>query len=544
MREAELADGTILEFPDETPDAVIQAAVKKLVSGQPEKPGFIENTKADAMKREAQTREIDARQAAGIQSDASSFLQKAGVGAGFMADTVGNAVSAIDDLAVKNEKYLPLPLRIGANPEYRKQLSNIAGRSLENPYVSGAIQKTGNYVKGLEERNPAEFNNLAAVLNIGGVMSPSTLVKPTPKGLTGIAGDVIGNVADNQVANRTKKVAAKLVEPKETPTVKAEQAYRTEITRFGTKKVIPEKQEVDAAAEISKIKGLEGKFLQKDFNKIKEVLGQEADALEATLKENKSNLGQNYFNINTGKPEGTLITNALDKARQAIKADISISGDSSGDAAQKIVDRAMQLIDEGDKTPLGLLKARRKLDDEAFSVMGKTAFDNVSNARSQAVKHTRQAINDLIAESVPDEAVKKSLKRQFDMLYAMDNIAPKSAEQANTAIGRFVQSVGRATGAKNKLSQTAALAAGTSVGAAAAYAVPPIMGLAAAGYLTYQGTKIVISPTAKKALAISLKKSDQALRAVEGTDAYQSIKKDRAFVLDLLQNMREDEATK
>jgi len=521
VKEAELADGTILEFPDDTDDAVIQAAVKKLISGQVEKPGFMDMEKQDLAKRSQQMQEIEAARKSGTQGRLESGWQGAGVGAGMVSDLVGNA-------AVSGYNELPEAVTGPINATAKK----IASYPLGNPYIAGALQKTSEVIENVKTNSPRTYRNLATPINVLGIMSPAAAAKPTPKGLASMGGEKLAKWGDNQATKQTEKVAAKLVEPKSSKIVKEQQVGRTTVNKFGTKVVEPSTLENMAAKEVAKVKGVkEGNILQKNYNIIQEEVRKEADNLLTTLDKNNVPLAPKDYR------------DALANVQRRLDEDINITGNNKS-VADKILTKYAQIINGKPKTAADLLRSRQELDRWIKSQKGEGVFDpTTENAITSAVRIIRQESNDLVDRKVTNVDVKGSLRKQTNLLNAMDNIGPKAAEEAATAVGRLVQRVGKVTGLKETGSKVLAAASIPAVGSAAAFA-PALAATALTGLFLVKGGKMVLGPGAKKTLGTILKKTDEALKKVNDVEAIKAIQKDRALVMDLIHNAQEEEPQK
>jgi hypothetical protein len=96
----------------------------------------------------------------------------------------------------------------------------------------------------------------------------------------------------------------------------------------------------------------------------------------------------------------------------------------------------------------------------------------------------------------------------------MDNIKPKAAFEADSAIGRVFDRVGETLGIKNKVVQGAATVAGIGgLGAAATFA--PFVAQLGGAYVVYRAGKWVLRAEARKAIGQVLQKYGNIIPATD-----------------------------
>ena len=121
----------------------------------------------------------------------------------------------------------------------------------------------------------------------------------------------------------------------------------------------------------------------------------------------------------------------------------------------------------------------------------------------------------MLDEKAINLGIKDSLTQQSRLYKAMENIAPKAAEEANTQLGRIMQGVGKKLGTRNKAVQGLAALTGIGVfGASAAYALPLTVATGL-GFLLYKGGKLIINPQARIYLGKILETSGKLLSTEE-----------------------------
>ncbi len=116
-------------------------------------------------------------------------------------------------------------------------------------------------------------------------------------------------------------------------------------------------------------------------------------------------------------------------------------------------------------------------------------------------------MNTVLDENATNLWKKDSLRKQSALYRAMDNIAPKAAQEANTPLLRALDSVGKVLGVKSHIVQGIAAAVGIGgLGAAATFA-PPVAIFGGIGFVTYKAGKLVMSPEVRIAVGKLLQKA-------------------------------------
>ena len=195
------------------------------------------------------------------------------------------------------------------------------------------------------------------------------------------------------------------------------------------------------------------------------------------------------------------------------------------------------LLSENASTPSGVLRARKQLDSWVKSQKGSKIFDpELENTLSVSVRAVRRAMNDIVDSKVKTTAVKEELRRQNLLFEALENIGPKAADEANTAIGRSLQNMAKVLPFRSKFINEAGAVVGLGVvGASATFAPVFAYGLGAAAVAA--GTyKLIISPALKKNAAKLIRGIDRAILTSENPAMIKQLKADRALIIEVLKN--------
>jgi hypothetical protein len=456
------------------------AADKKKEDGASGFTGLVRDVKADFAKRNTNVIEAKTKVAEGKQSTASGIFQAIGQTAGFVGD-VGFDV-----------------LKSALKPEVRKKIGDFTTGVVKNILAIPDVQKQIEAYQSFKEKSPELASNLEAALNIASILPVGKAVRVGVKagetaleGTTKI-GPVLKEGAEEAIKAEKGAFIRDLIRPQQTKTVREAQVDRTTETGVGPFKksvVAPTKQELKAEEYVSQIEGINPKNTkQQNYNVIKEANVAEAESLAATLKAN-----------DFAYPRKELLSR-LRKAKEELSRNPVITGDAEK-SAEKLIAEIERRINAAPAKGSELLKIRKEFDQWVENQKGPDIFDPTKEgALSVSTREIRRTINDFLDEKAPDVKVKESLRKQSALYDAMDNIRPKAAMEADTAVKRFLQDVDAALGTKNKAMQIFAASVGISgLGAAATYA-PAIAGTALSGYLLYKGGKLVLSPQSRKAI--------------------------------------------
>lgn len=368
------------------------------------------------------------------------------------------------------------------------------------PGVSAVTQKASE----LAQQYPEAAKDVKNVVDIGTLGFGSGAAKPL-EGALGKAGGALEKSGVAAIDANKFKFAQELVKPPETAATKLDQVGRTTEAGGIFKKdiVTPTHSEIQSAQEVAQIPGVSpANTYQKNFNLVRDYNVGQAKQLE-------SDLAQYDFVI----PKKEVVSK-LNAAADSLKQSPLIVGDAEK-MANRLIDGAKKFINQNDGKGSGLLKARKEYDQWVLQQRPKAFDAKAENAFSLANNAIRDAMNTTLDENATNLGVKDSLNKQFALYRAMDNIAPKAAEEANTVFGRTLQKIGKTLGTRNKLVQTLAAATGIGVfGAAAAYALPLTIGTGA-GFLVYQGGKLLMRPGVRTAIGQLLKESGTVLEPTD-----------------------------
>lgn len=495
-----------------------------------EKQNFLERVKKDLSDRKQVYDEIIEANNAGEQSFATGVLQVAGkVGAGAVLDFLGEGlVSAGRGLSNITPDFIENPVRDGATAAGMFLLTETeAGKNA----VDGLAEGAEGYRK-FKEKSPRMARTVESLVNIGLLTAPvKTRTQNSNAGFIGRQGEEVIKRADAKVGRDLASFADDLVRPKQTAKVRTDQVARTaESGLLRQKAVQASPQEAAMAKEVVKVPGVSsGKTLQSNFNAISKEVRSESKVLANELRKERiaisaDELGATLDDVSTALAENTLIV---------------------GDAAkvsQRVIEQMQRIAKKHPQTAAGLLSARKELDAVIRSQKGGKVFDPVlENAQSIAVREVRQSVNRLIDSKATGVGVKESLRKQSMLLQAMDNIAPKAADEAaNVLLRAWKRGLGLLP-LRGEFNQAMAAVFGLGgLGASAVFA-PAFTKLALGATGLFALRAGLKSPVARRALGQALKGIDRMIRQATDPQLIRELRIDRAAILQIMKEANESE---
>lgn len=204
----------------------------------------------------------------------------------------------------------------------------------------------------------------------------------------------------------------------------------------------------------------------------------------------------------------------------------------------KYTKAAKEYLDNNDKTPQGVHKARVEFDRLINAEISAKVLNPESvGLTSTIARSVRDGMNKSVDEVIPfSNSIAARRAAQTNNYKAIDMLAVKIPKEGNRLVSVF-QNLNRV----NKTRASAASAAvllGTGVSTPAIWTT--IAGVAGAVTLASAGPfllKGALSPKTRKALGVTLREIDRALAITRNNAMLKQLKLDRVFITDLLQTM-------
>lgn len=485
-----------------------------------EKLGFLQRFNQDIQRRVDMVGEIQRAMQDGEQSTAEGYLQLAGkVGAGAVLDFVGEGINSVIDMT-------PETIKSG--------VGSAASAFLNTDIGQAGLEAASDGVRNWEFfrlNNPRAARNIESVVNIGMLAAPPmrgakpVMAGPPAPSLLQRGAQGLRSAAAGQESQRLTTFVQDLIRPKRTTAVKVDEVPRTtEAGILRNKEVALSPAEQRIAQVVESVPGVSpSNTLQGNYNAITQELSTEAQSLMGTLQQSPARISARE------------VEQSLNLAQQRLAQSPTIVGDAAK-TAERLIDEAKRIVARNSPDSAGLLRSRQEFDRFVQSQKSATVFDPaLENALSLAVREVRQTMNALIEIKNPAVGVRESLGRQSSMYRALDNIAPKAADEYSNAALRAWQNAMRILPLRGEFNQMMATAAGIGgLGAAAKFA-PMFTSLALGGLGIYAGGRMIMSPVAKRATARLIEQVDEALKLATDADMIRQLRADRALLLEMTQ---------
>ena len=466
----------------------------------PAKAGVLQSIKTGLGKRAENLGQIADRFGSGKQNLASSAFQTGVEGLSGLWDIIGSIAQPVID------PLLSVPL-IGG--ESVKQ--SISGLT-QQPLIGGeslkqSVEPSIDRYKVWRENNPELAYNIEALVKLAASAPIGSLAKTGTGTLTkgiGQLGDALESSAIKSVARENQSFIRDLVRPAQTKAVKEAQVSRTIETGVGPFKkseIIPTPAELRIEDAVSKVAGLDkSKTLQQNYNLIRDAQNNVGKELEDTLKGSGGTWSQ---------------SNLVGKIREA-EVPIAVKNIEGTKQVADIESYITQLSNKVSKDAAGAYELSKNFRSNISKVYGENIWIK-DTPIANYIKDVNRKLNDFVESVLPEGktaagiSYKEAQAQRTGLINAMDNIAPKAAIEADTAIGRAMQRVSVALGTKNRAVQAVAAAAGIGgLGAAATFA-PGVAAVGIPAYLLYKGGKLLLKPQVRSAAAKILKEIEKGL---------------------------------
>lgn len=411
--------------------------------------------------------------------------------------TVGNAAGALTDIGMEGLKRV--------TPEAIKEPIKAGIKKIaEKETIQGVLANYDSW----KQQHPEAAANLEATVDIASIL-PSTKIAglgiKSAEKATAKVGEKLISGAEKSIAQRTKDFALKLVKPLETKETKLADVSRTTETGVGPFKrsvIEPSTDEKAMATVVEKVPGVHpNKTFQQNYNVISNYVSKKVQALKQEVSS---------YKIAIPKKE-TL--SKLNQVLDTLSASPVIVGDAEK-TANKLLEGAKKFVNKNPGSAEGVFQARIDYDNWVKS-QKPTAFDpKAENAFTIANREIRNTLNDIVDTKIPNVKTKAKRLEQHQLINSLDVIESKAALEANTAIGRGLQNIGRVLSTKSKAVQALAAAVGIGgLGAAATFA-PGVAAVGVPSYFIYKGGKLIMKPEFRNAIGKTLVKSSKILKTL------------------------------
>ena len=451
----------------------------------------------------------------------SSLSGRGGLGTGL--DLVGTGISLS---AREVSKFIPDSVEkkvVDGVTDSVKKLGEI-------PTVQNALEAISegyqSYLQWKSE-NPNDAMGVESIINVAEVFAPSFKRKPIPdKTMFRTQADKQFDRAKHLETNQRRDYLEDFITPVSTKANDEERVKRMTQNDKGRNVYNPSQEEIEMVNVLKRTPVNADNSLVGNMVILKKEVSKAHNSLVKQLGKSKVRLNKKELNT-----ELEAIVDDLQETNTVLVGDASV-------VAKRIFSKAQQLMAKTDGSPAQLMQVRRDLD-KWVEKSGKGSFDGNENAYTVAQRAVRDFLNTKVADAVPETAVLDKLRKQHLLLRAEDRLRPKAAQEADTKLGRRIDNFYHATGTtppKTMLGKVATVGLATSIVGGAGFlgALPYLatgIGAGTIGYAVYRGS---ISPSLRKALAKSLRVTDDLLSSKLSKEMRAAIKADRVFVVELM----------
>ena len=424
--------------------------------------GFLGSIAEDIKKRTARVEEIsDIFKGGGITLPEGA-LQVAGQAAGGVFDVAGRAISkVVPDIIEK-------PIIKG----------------ISSAVQTAPIQEVVKTYQEFRIKHPRAAADLEAGINLL-VLLGLPKAQKGGQAISGRGGKAIKISGEKSLQAEKATFARRLTRPIRTPTVQRAEVARTTEAGFGPLKksiVAPTSKELAAQKAVLQVQGVDKlKTYQQNYNIIKTHNKNLAQTLEAQLKANDFTYSKKELQV------------LLKNTKKELTRSPLLVGDNAK-LADKLIVELTRRLNSAQSNGSSLLRVRKEFDIWVKKQKPHIFDPKSDNALSFVNRELRGTVNDFLEKKATNVAVKQSLQKQSAFFTALENIAPKAAQEADTAIGRAFQNMMLAVGIKNRLVQQVAAIVGIGgLGAAATFA-PAFAVLGVGGYTIIRAGRLILSP--------------------------------------------------
>ncbi len=497
------------------------------VRSEPEKINFLQRVGNDLKERKQMFNHIHDAYRSGEQYYHESMMQVVGkVGAGALLDFVGEVlISGGRGLSAITPDMIEDPIKEGLTWVGHEFLNTKAGQAGLEAATAG-VDKW----KDFKEANPRTARNIESVVDIGLLAAPVKGKPKVPQTSVGKLGDRALASSETVAKKQRKEMIDDLVTPKKDKKVRIEEVKRTgESGPLKTKRVELSTAEKEIAEEVVKVKGVTSRHtLQVNYNAIAAEVRKESTKLKDVLAKNDFTFPPHVFD------------DVLDDVLLRLKDNPLIVGDAAK-TATKIADKMKELVLENGATGSGLLKSRKQLDAWIKGQKGAKVFggDALESSITIATRDVRQAANDFLIQHAKHAPVARSLQKQTRLLRAMENIAPKAADELGNVLLRTWHKGLKLLPLRGEFNQAMAAAWGVGGLGASAIFAPMFTKLAFGAIGSWAAYKYITGSASRRELGKLLKGVDKMIRTTKDANLIRELRADRALLLEVAKTAKQ-----
>ncbi len=472
--------------------------------------------------------------------------------AGTAMDTIGVGIGAtIDGISWAIPDVVEDPIKGALSSSFSWLMETKAGQKAQEAFDGGA-EVYGKW----KNKNPQQAKTFESVVNLGVMFTPykakvgpvqgAPVVAIGPQQMQPIGSKIIYGTSSAALRTGAAKAEAtkftkleRLLSPKlDTKSVKAlgpeGQSLLQESTLFSSptlRATASQKEVIDHLVKMKDINPAKGPT----YNKI---------IIDKNQQKLNFEVGSILKQYSTGpkKIEITPFTvskNIDDSIEEILSKKTTLKNDKAVDyLIEKYKISAKEILDRADNTPEGIHKARVEFDDMINNELNAKVLSlEGTGFTSQVAKAIRNGMNNSIDDVIPFTTSVKAKRQLQNYNYrAIDMLAPKIVDEGSKLVSVF-RNLNRVNKTRASASSAAVILGTTVANPAMLTTLAGISGLVAVGATGPFLLKGLASPQTRKALGVTLREIDKALKISKNNAMLKQLKLDRVFIADLLKTM-------
>jgi hypothetical protein len=381
--------------------------------------------------------------------------------------------------------------------------------------------------------NPADAETLKSAFNIAEVYKPPMLRGPVrdPRTLRK-KGVEMQREARNKTLAGERKNLEQIIEPLDTDAnrlARQDQMYTDDKGRTVYRLTDKDEATIDV---LLRTPVSHKNSNQLNFDILKKEIEKRSKSLAKELNE------YDYIKLDR-KQIRSEMQKVIDDLLDPVTGNPALAGETQAKTAAQLFRWLDAQLADGDITPARLHKLRQEFDAHIKNTKGRAAFEGNETAFAASQKAVRDYLNGKIVETTPLSDVAGQLKDLHLIYGALDVVRDKAAKDADTAFGRVLQNIMRATDTTLPRTPYGKI---VTVGALGSFLfsetlqnmIPYLASGAVAGGLGYGLYRGSISPGLRKYLGKTLVTMDQIAKKTKSKEMKEALALDRATIVEFM----------
>lgn len=383
------------------------------------------------------------------------------------------------------------------------------------------------------QNNPVQADTLKGVFQIAEVYKPPMMRNPVPYSPSALRsrGVALQRSAANTIEERTRADLEEVITPLDTPANRTERQEQMYTDEGGTTRYRRTQRDEDTINTLKKTKVSGKNSNQKNQDIIIKEINNRGEKLTKELRE------YDYVRINKAGIRSDM-QGIIDDLLDPVTGNPALAGETQAKTAAQLFRWLDGQLGDGDITPARLHELRKTFDNHIANT-GRKAFEGNESAFAISQKAVRDYLNDKIIEVTPLSKVAEQLKDMHLLYRTKDVVKAKAAKDADTALGRSLQNIMRATDSSlpktpyGKIATLGVLGSFT-VSQTLQDLLPYVGTVAVAGGLYYAAYRGTVSPALRKYLGKTMVTMDKISRRTKSKEMREALALDRATLVEIM----------